>query len=320
MTSAKTRRFQSSSQFGINFQNQNKRTKIVQLVPKGWLGCWIDSRQIENIVHIWASKDAVRRAAYEADLDWNEYVWLANKILNENYARKDLEEIVSPVNPTWSIYKTYKTVKLALNFFMGVDKFASTTGLPWAKASKLFAQVHEACPAIRNIGRMLSLQFKEKGFISDPFGHIYAHSKNEHKMVPYFVQGCGTGSAPKAMTVANYRTLHLLDSNERLFTPCVYNRFTRKYAYGVISGTTHDECAFRISLGLPSVTIIGLLRDCLFNMEEKFSPLFDGIPLRAQLAVSITNASDQIEINHRLPDFEEKINEFITAGRSKSKV
>lgn len=321
MSSAKTRRFQSSSQFGINFQNQSKRTKIVQLVPQGWLGCWIDSRQIENIVHIWASQDSVRRAAYEADPDWNEYVWLANKVLGENYVRKELEDIPSPTNPAWSMYKTYKTVKLATNFFMGPAKFAKTTGLTEGKAMRLFEQVHQACPAIRNIGRLLTKQFKETKHIVDPFGHIYSHNQNEKKMVPYFVQGCGTGSVPKAMTVANYETLHSLDSYHRKYEPCIYNRFTGKYSYAVISGTTHDECAFRISLGLPTKEIIRLIRECLYNMEERFSPLFDGIPLRAQLAVSLTNAADQIEINHRLIDFEERLtNEFIKVGKSEFRV
>src|SRR4029077_515766 len=241
VSSARTRRFQSSSQFGINFQNQNKRTKVVQLVPKGWLGCWIDSRQIENIVHIWASKDSVRRPAYEANLDWKEYVWLSNKFPHGTYTRKELEEIPSPVNPSWSMYKTYKSTKLALNFFMGPAKFARTTGLEEEKAAKLFAQVHRACPAIRIIGQILSKQMaeNEEGFISDPFGHVYGQTDNIQKLVVSLVQGCGTGSAPKAMTVANYKTLHSLDSDKMLYLPCVYIPFTHRFAYGVICGTTH---------------------------------------------------------------------------------
>ena len=315
MSNAKTRRFTSASQFGINFQNQNKRTKVVQLVPKGWLGIWIDSRQIENVVHIWASGDKVRRAAYEADINWNEYVWLCNQVLRKEHTRKELEDTVSPMNPAWSIYKTYKTVKLALNFFMGLRKFAKTTGLDMYRAERLFEEVHAACPAIRQIANVL-IKGSRDGFIRDPFGHVYAVMEDTQKMVPYFVQGCGTGSVPKAMTVANYRTLHALDTKTMDFEPCVYNRFTRQFSYGIICGTTHDECAMRISLGLPTKTIIWLIRRCLYNMEEKFSPLFDNIPLRAQLAVSITNAGDQVELNHHAPDFEQRlINDFIKPGR-----
>ena len=50
-------------------------------------------------------------------------------------------------------------------------------------------------------------------------------------------------------------------------------------------------------------------------MEEKFSPLFDGIPLRAKLAVSITNAAEQIELNHRRPDFEGQLTAIINSGK-----
>jgi hypothetical protein len=56
-------------------------------------------------------------------------------------------------------------------------------------------------------------------------------------------------------------------------------------------------------------------------MEEKFSPLFDGIPLRAQLAVSITNAGEQVELNHHAPDFERRLlDEFIKPGRKSAQI
>ena len=327
MSSARTRRFQSSSNFGINFQNQNKRTKLIHLVPEGWLGCWIDSRQIENVVHIHTSQDMVRREAYEADPDWNEYVWLCNQILETEHSRKELEEIESPMNPQWSIYKTYKMIKLALNFFMGAPTFAKKTGLSLEAATRLFDKVHRACPAIRKIVGIVQEQFEENdGYIRDVFGHIYGKgtsilaSKNIHQLCIYLVQGCGTGSVPKAMTVANYQTLHSLDSTEPFCEPNLYHPFKKRYSYGIISGTTHDECAFRISLGLPIKKIVELIKGCLYNMEEKFSPLFDGIPLRAQLSVSLTNAGDQIELDHRKPDFERRLIDDFIRIRKKSVV
>ena len=326
MSSARTRRFQSSSRFGINFQNQTKRTKLIHLVPEGWLGCWIDSRQIENVVHIHASKDMARRLAYEADPDWNEYVWLCNTILETEHSRKELEEMDSPMNPQWSIYKTYKMCKLALNFFMGATTFSKKTGLDLREASKMFEKVHRACPAIRKIVGILNKEFREnKGYIKDVFGHIYGRGssiqslqKMQH-LVIYLVQGCGTGSVPKAMTIANYKTLHSIETDKPVWEPYLYHQFRKKYSYGTICGTTHDECAFRISLGLPEKKIVEIVKECLYNMEERFSPLFDGIPLRAQLAVSLTTAGDQVEIDHRKPDFERKlIHDWIRVGKQNS--
>jgi 3'-5' exonuclease len=324
MSGAKTRRFQSSSRFKINFQNQTKRTKKIHLVPHGWLGCWIDSRQIENIVHIWASKDVVRREAYEADPDWNEYVWLCNTIFNTSHSRKELEDTVSPNNSQWSIYKQYKMIKLALNFFMGPAKFAQKSGrLSLQQAYTLFEAVHKACPAIRNIVRIQSKEFEKKGYLKDVFGHIYGKGgsftlKQITQLVIYLIQGCGTGSVPKAMTIANYNTLHSQDTPNQFWSPSIWHPFKKLHSYGVICGTTHDECAFRISLGLPEKVIVELIKACLFNMEERFSPLFDGMPLRAQLAVSFTNAGEQKELDHKKPDFEEKlINEYIRPAKER---
>jgi RNase_H superfamily len=333
LSAARTRRFRSSSRFsyraivngaikeftlGINWQNQNKRTKVVQLVPKGWLGFWLDSTQIENVVHIWASNDEVRRAAYEADPYWNEYVWLSNMILGEDLDRDKLEKRFSPTNPSWSVYKQYKTIKLALNFGMGPDKFSKETGLKIKDAIKEFNKVHKACPAIRRLQGMVRETIKENGFIEDPFGHIYSGNIDEaYKIVAYLVQGCGTGSVPKAMTIANYKTIHKYDTKEPMYDPYIKHPYTGRCSYGVLCGTTHDECAGRISLGLSEHRIVEIIRELLYNMEQKFSNLFDDIPLRAKLAVSISNAAAQEEIDHRKENFEERLITYIREGKKK---
>jgi hypothetical protein len=306
--------------FGINFQNQNKDSKVVQLVPPGWLGVWLDSTQIENVVHIWASRDDERRDSYEADYNWSEYVWLCNQVLGGNRDRADLEKIDSPINPSWSIYKQFKTIKLALNFGMGPDKFADTTGLSRGDAVAMFDQVHQACPAIKHLQRLVREEIIRRGFVQDTFGHIYSGPiKQVYKVVSYLVQGMGTGSFPKAMTVANYETLHSLDTSIRPNIPCVRHPFTKVYSFGVLTGTTHDECAFRISLGLPEATILRLIRECIYNMEERFSDMVGGIPLRAKAAFSITNAAEQEEISHKREDFEQVLLEkYIKHGKKKA--
>lgn len=317
LSGAKTRRFLSSSAFGINFQNQNKESKQIHIVPPGWLGVWIDSTQIENVVHIWKSGDEHRRQAYEEDEDWNEYVWLCNQIRGKEETREKLDQIESPVNSNWSIYKQFKTVKLALNFGMGEDKFAKTTGLSKRDAHKIFEQVHRACPAIRQLQNIVRSELQRDGCIKDSFGHIYrGNARRIYQVISFLVQGMGTGSFPKAMTIANYETLHLADSPFCPYDPYVKHPYKQVYSYGVLCGTTHDECAMRISLGLPTEDILMLVRHLIFNMTDRFSDKVGGIPLRAKIAFSITNAAAAVELDHRKENFQgELVRKYIEPGK-----
>jgi hypothetical protein len=276
----------------------------------------LDSTQIENVAHIWASDDLDRKRAYIEDSNWNEYVWLCNRILGKEQSKEDLDSVHSRVNPAWSIYKQYKTIKLALNFGMGPDKFAGSVGLDRKKARMLFEQVHAACPAIRKLQRIVRDTIARDGFIKDPFGHIYSGDLNDaYKLVAYLIQGCGTGSIPKAMTVANFKTLHEMDCPFPMYYPYIFHPHKKIYSFGVLTGTTHDECAGRISLGLPNDRIVYLLRNLLYNMEERFSKLFD-MPLRAKLYVSLTNAAEVEEIDHQeIGSFEDKLITVINHGK-----
>lgn len=64
-----------------------------------------------------------------------------------------------------------------------------------------------------------------------------------------------------------------------------------------MSGTTHDENGFRLSLDLGEKKIIATLQEMFYNMTEKFSDRFDGIPLRAKLYLSRTYCSDRVEVD-----------------------
>jgi hypothetical protein len=329
ISAARTRRFRSGLRgqwrektFGINAQNQTKESKQAQIVPFGWLAWYIDSTQIENVAHIFFSHDETRREAYETEEDWNEYVWLYNQAYGKEVDKAELEKDDSPINPNWSMYKQFKTVKLALNFGMGVAKFCKTTGLAKREAELAFEDVHRACPAIRKLQQIVKKAIKEKGYVEDPWHHIYSGNlTNAYKVVAHWVQGCGTGSVPKAMTIANWKTIHHMDSHETMYTPWILHPYTGMFSYGVLTGTTHDECAGRLSLGLPIDKIIHTLRELMYNMEGRFSNKFKwkgdkvGIPLKAKLYISIDNAGNQIEVNHRKSDFDAIITEYIRKGR-----
>ena len=280
ISNARTRRYTSNSQYKLNFQNPNAEAKSVQVVPDGYLGVWIDSTQVENVVHIYESNDKARRRAYEADPKWNEYVWLCNQILGGNRGKEELDNIPSPQFPQWTIYKQFKTVKLALNFGMGLTTFCEKSGVDKAKGSEMFETVHEACPAIKELQRMVAERLLAKGYVQDVFGHIYTGKPRQaYKVVAYLIQGTGTASLPKAQLRANYDTVIPVG--------------------GILSGTTHDETELRLPLSLGRAKIIATLQELMVNMTDKFSYKFDNIPLRAKmyLANEGTRASDHKEFD-----------------------
>lgn len=282
ISNARTRRYTSNSLYKLNFQNPDKEAKKVQVVPKGWLGVWIDSTQVENVVHIYESWDTARRRAYEADPNWNEYVWLCNQILGGSRTKKELDSIPSPQIPQWSIYKQFKTVKLALNFGMGVAKFCTTCGVDERTGKKMFGLVHEACPAIHRLQKRVGEDLQRYGEVQDVFGHIYTgNPRMAYKVVAYLIQGCGTGSLPKAQIRANYETIHQWDRKGDIM--------------GRMCGTCHDENSLRLRLDLGADCIVATLKELMHNMTDRFSPKFDSIPLRAKLYLSRTTCHEASE-------------------------
>lgn len=283
----RTRRFGSSSMYGINFQNPSDDAKIAHLVPRGYLGVWFDASSIENVVHIYESEDNDRRESYEADPNWNEYVWLCNTILGGTSHTKneldDKETFPHPTNPTHSFYKGTKMVKLGLNFGMGPRKYSKETGLDLVSARESFDMIHDACPAIRNLQNKVANLLRRYGQVQDVFGHIYSGPiEKAYKVVAYFIQGCGTGSLPKAQIRANWETLQHR------------NR-------GIMCGTTHDDNSCRLPLDLGPSDIIATLQEMQYNMTEMFSPRFDNIPLRAKCYLSRTTEADKMEVNLKDP-------------------
>jgi hypothetical protein len=276
---AATRRTLSKSFYKINFQNSTESIDEFMLVPPGCIGWWIDSTQVENVVHIYESNDVARRRAYEADEEWNEYVWLCNRILGGDKSKKELEAIKSKRIPHWSVYKEFKTAKLSLNFGQGARAFSDKLGLELQKGKEIFSDIHVACPAIRQLQDKVERNLNAYGYVQDTFGHIY-QGLEAYKVVAYLVQGCGTGSLPKAQIRANYETLHKWSDQ-------------LGQNVGYLCKTTHDESSGFLRLDIGHDNIEAILCELMENMTSKFSPKFDDIPLRAKLYLSVTNAADK---------------------------
>lgn len=301
VSSARTRRFTSQSRYKINFQNPNEAAKAVQIIPPGELGFWFDATQIENVVHIYESQDTGRRKAYEADPDWNEYVWLCNQIRGGDFTKDELDE-KDPIThqptkrsrslqiPNWTFYKQYKTGKLGINFGMGIKLFCELFGLTRDVGEITFEDIHYACPAIRELQRRVAHELSTVGFVTDVFGKRYSGPpRMAYKVVAYLIQGCGTGSLPKAQIRANWETLRRMDKQAR--------HALKGRKCGVMSETTHDANGGRIDLRLGSENILQLLQKMNHNMTVKFSHLFDDIPLRSKMYLSRTNANAAEEID-----------------------
>lgn len=278
---ASTRRTLSKSYFKINFQNSTEDIEKFKIIPKGYLGWGIDSSQIENVVHIYESCDWARREAYESDPDWNEYVWLCNRILGTNKDKKELDSIKSSQVPHWSIYKVFKTAKLSLNFGQGATAFSKKLNLDIKTGRRIFGEIHEACPAIKELQNGVENEISTKGYVQDTFGHIYTgYAEEAYKVVAYLIQGCGTGSLPKAQLRANYNTLHRWSQD--LGT-----------SVGPLVSTTHDENTGLFKLDLGYEVITSILQELYHNMTKKFEHKFNGIPLRAKLYLTTTNWYDK---------------------------
>lgn len=278
---ASTRRTLSKSFFKINFQNSTEAIEQFKTIPKGYLGWGIDSSQIENVVHIYESCDWARREAYEADPDWNEYVWLCNRILGTNKNKAELDSIKSSQVPHWSVYKVFKTAKLSLNFGQGATAFSKKLNLDIKKGRQIFGEIHEVCPAIRELQNGVEYEIHTKGFVQDTFGHIYTGYEEEaYKVVAYLIQGCGTGSLPKAQLRANWETLHRWSKD--LST-----------SVGPLVSTTHDENTGLLRLDLGEEVITSILQELCYNMSTKFEHKFDRIPLRMKLYLTTTNWYDR---------------------------
>ncbi len=284
VSNARTRRFTSSSKHKLNFQNQTEETTQVQIVPQDELFVKIDLSQIENIVHIFFSNDVERRRAYERDPEWSEYVWLANRILGTNLTKDELDAIPSKQVPHWSEYKLYKSGKLGMNFGMGVDLFAEMFALSPSIAHETFEEIHLACPAIRYLQEKVKAELLRVGYVTDPFGKRYTGPPRlAYKVVAYMVQGCGTGSLPKAMLRSLYDAIH--SARKQL-----------KQNVGVMQATTHDDFQMRLKLNLGVENILQLLQKFKYITTKKFSPLFDNIPIRSKLYLSRTNVAEATEI------------------------
>lgn len=306
-SAARTRRFTSQSLYKLNFQNPSSDADIVNIIPPGQLGWWYDATQIENVVHIYESEDYQRRAAYENDPEWNEYVWLCDITYGVKRSKAewdDKKHFASTVVPHWSIYKEKKSVKLGMNFGMGLAKYCKMNGLTQDIGTQLYADVHQACPAIKELQHRVARDIRQYGYVSDAFGYRYSGTEDQaYKVVAYLIQGCGTGALPKAQIRSNWESL-------RTFDRYMPERLRRNQVKcGVMSGTTHDENGGRIDLRMDPEHILHLLQKMMFNMTEKFSGKFDNIPLRAKLYLSKTNKKKKIECDI---DDHEKILSIIT--------
>jgi hypothetical protein len=237
-------------------------------------------------------------------------VWLCGKSLgNADLTKGDVERIKSPANPGWSLYKQYKTAKLAINFGMGKSEFQRRNRLTTQAANIAYNEIHRICPAIKNLIYKVRNEIYRYGFIQDPFGHVYSGDPDAaYKIVAHFIQGCGTGSVTKAIGRAIWEVLKNVEREANLNT-CL----------ATMTGLIHDSFEFRLSLLLSDKTIIRTLHSCLYCAEEQFSPFFDDIPIRAKLAISITNMAELKEINHHHmhpQDWEETIlKKFIWPAR-----
>lgn len=289
VSSARTRRFTSQSLYKLNFQNPSEEADEVQIIPEGYLGVSFDATQIENVVHIYESEDDARRKDYESNPEWNEYVWLCNQTYGVERTKDEWDNrqlFPSTVVPHWSQYKEKKSVKLGMNFGLGVAKYSKMNGLSEDIGRHLYNEVQQACPAIKELQYDVAARLKKDSYVQDALGWRYTGNiEQAYKVVAYLIQGCGTGGLPKLQIRANWETLRSFDKHMS----------SSIHRCGVMTGTTHDENSMRIDLRLGPERILHLMQKMYQNMTKKFSHYFDNIPLRAKMYLTKTNRRAKIE-------------------------
>lgn len=270
-SAARSRRFISGSFFGINFQNLSQKAKEGIGVPPGWIECQIDLTAIEEVIHIFYSDDTTRRKLYEADEKYSSYVTLCNLFHGTTKTKDEWDNIQFDANPVWSIYKAFKTAKLAANFSMGARKFAATHRCSLEVAQSILSSLHEAQPAIKQLVRDITAKLQKRGVVYDPFGHAYSGPIDKaYKVVAYMIQG----TAASLLKMILWDILAIQDRFPRQFKGCA---------------TVHDSIVFRMHKSLGLSTILEILDECRYISTEKYSSYFDDIPLRSKPALSTTN-------------------------------
>lgn len=273
-SAARSRRFISGSMFGINFQNLSQKAKEGIGVPNGWIEGQIDLTAIEEVIHIFYSKDETRRNLYESDEKYSSYVTLCNLYYGETKTKDEWDNIEFEPNPVWSKYKAFKTAKLAANFSMGARKFAQTHGCSLEVAEAILGALHTAQPAIKWLVRFVTSQLQRYGAIYDPFGHAYSGPIDKaYKVLAYWIQG----------TAASLLKMILWDICE------LFQKYPRQVK---VCATVHDSIIFRLHKSLGVERVFDILKEIRFISTEKYSPMFDNIPLRSKPAISNTNWAD----------------------------
>lgn len=272
---ARSLRFISGSKFGINFQNINEVAKQGIAVPLGWIEGQVDLTAIEEVIHIYYTRDETRRALYESDESYSSYVELCNAFYGKKKSKAEWDIPKFPANPAWSIYKAFKTAKLAANFGMGSRKFSKTHRCTLEAANEILGALHTAQPAIKDQIQEVTNLLKRHGTIYDPFGHAYRGPIDKaYKCVAYRIQG----------TAASLLKMMLWDVGE------LFEREDLECCQLV--ATVHDSIIFRLHSSLGLERILRILKVIRKITTEKYSPLFDGIPLRSKPSLSITNWRD----------------------------
>jgi DNA polymerase-1 len=259
---AATRRFSSGEIFDkvdaragkLNWQNFPEQMRHAVRVPKGYVGWFFDYKQIENVIHIFESRDEVRKQAYLSDENWSEYLWLAEQILGHSIEKTDRR------------YKLYKSTKLGMNYGMGVKTFSEYHGIPKEEARRLFNQIYQACPAIKKLQNSVENELSNFGCVYDPFGYVYHGTPDKaYKVVAYKIQGCAAALMKAAIVaVSKIKGVQL-----RL--------------------TVHDELYITTRDDAFQYTLARKIKKAMTN----FSDFFGGIPIRVECYRSTTTWAEK---------------------------
>ena len=210
----KTSRFSASNP---NLQNVPIRESgIVRraFIPRpGYVLLFVDYAQIEARIFAHYADDEIMKAAFKKNIDIYETDMV--RIWSKEEVKKWKETDKAKFK-----YQRYiaKTIRLAIQYGMGIQLLANKTGYTYAQAKKFKRDYLKTFPTVKNLMDKTKTELLRNGFVNDIFGrHYHVPRDLNYKSVNALIQGTAASVLKRGM-ISVYEDVILKEDVNLLMT------------------------------------------------------------------------------------------------------